>query len=140
MTAKKYLQQLRILDLKIRQREEQVNELKSKAFGSGSISGGGERVQTSVAGDKLSENVSKYVDLQAEIESLTEAFIVKKHEIITAIQELDDPRYISILYKRYVNFETFERIACDMNYNYTWTCELHGRALQALERAETTRS
>lgn len=139
MTTKKYLQQLRTLNIKIRQREEQIAELRSKAMSSGSLSCNDDRVQTSVSGDKLSETVSRYVDMQAEISRLIEYYVAKKNEIITAIQRLDDPRYVSILYKRYVDFESFEQIACDLHYNYTWTCELHGQALQALERTETTR-
>ena len=134
MTAKRYLQQLRTLNIKIQQREEQIRELKSKAMGSGSLTSDSERVQTSISGDKMSENVSRYLDLQAEVEELLASYAETKNEIITAIQKLEDPRYIEILYKRYVGFETFDRIACDMNYNYTWICELHGQALLEFQK------
>lgn len=139
MTAKKYLQQLRSLDIKIKQRKEQIRELQSLASGQGSFDYSKERVQTSVGGDKLSENVSRYVDIEKEVDKLIAEFTVKKDKIISEIQSLEDSRYIEILYKRYVEFKSFERIACEMNYNYTWTCELHGKSLKAFERAETNR-
>lgn len=133
MTAKKYLQQLKALDIKIKQREEQVMELRSKAMGTGTISGGGERVQTSISGDKLSENVSRYLDLQAEVAELITDYAEKKNEIITAIQKLEDPRYIEILYKRYVSFETFERIADEKGYSWRHILRLHKQALKLLK-------
>lgn len=139
MTVKKYLQQLRVLNIKIRQREEQIRELRSLAMGSGSLSSEGERVQTSIAGDKLSESVIKYIDLQAEVKQMIESYTQEQNKIISQIQSLEDSRYIEILYKRYVEFKSFELIACEMNYNYTWICELHGKALKAFETAETNR-
>ena len=130
MTAKRYLQQLRTLNIKIQQREEQIRELKSKAMGSGSLTSDSERVQTSISGDKMSENVSRYLDLQVEVKELLASYVEKKNEIITAIQKLEDPRYIDILYKRYVALEKFELIAVEMNYDYTWTKKLHFQALE----------
>ncbi len=139
MTVKKYLQQLRVLNIKIRQREEQIRELRSLAMGSGSLSSESERVQTSIAGDKLSESVIKYIDLQAEVKQMIESYTQEQNKIISQIQSLEDSRYIEILYKRYVEFKSFELIAYEMNYNYTWICELHGKALKAFETAETNR-
>ena len=134
MTAKKYLQQLRVLSIKIRQREEQIRELRSIAMCSGSLSCEGERVQTSIAGDKLSENVTKYVDLQAEIKQMIESYTQEQNKIISQIQSLEDSRYIEILYKRYVEFKSFELIAVELNYEYSWVTRIHNQALEEFEQ------
>ena len=134
MTAKKYLQQLRSLDIKIKQRKEQIRELQSLASGQGSFDYSKERVQTSVGGDKLSENVSRYVDIEKEVDKLIAEFTAKKDRIISEIQSLEDSRYIEILYKRYVEFKKFELIAVEMNYDYDWIRRLHGQALEAFAR------
>ena len=133
MTAKEYLGQLETLDIKIRQREEQIRELRSRAMASGSLAVDNERVQTSISGDKMSENVSRYVDLQAEVEELWVSYTEKKNEIITTIQKLEDPRYIDILYKRYVEFETFERIADEKVYSWRHILRLHKQALKKIK-------
>ena len=140
MTAKEYLQQLRMLDIKIRHRKEQVEELRALAMYSGSFASDGERVQTSGSGDRMSEQVARYVDLQAEVEEMIRGYTERKDRIIREIHELSDARYVEVLFKRYVEFKSFERIACEMNYNYTWICELHGKALQAFERTEINRN
>ena len=57
----------------------------------------------------------------------------KKNEIITTIQKLEDPRYIDILYKRYVEFETFERIADEKVYSWRHILRLHKQALKHLK-------
>jgi hypothetical protein len=133
MTAKQYLGQIRILDIKIRQRQREAAELKLAATCTGSISAQGEKVQTSASGDKLLNAVARYVDLEAETQRMIDAMQKRRHKIIAEIQSLEDSRYIEILYKRYVEFKSFEFIACEMHYNYTWICELHGKALKAFE-------
>lgn len=67
MTAKQYLGQIRSLDIKIRQRKREIEDLKLSATCTGSISAQGEKVQTSASGDKLLNAVARYVDLEAEI-------------------------------------------------------------------------
>lgn len=133
MTAKQYLGQIRSLDIKIRQRKREVEELRLSATCTESTSSQGEKVQTSASGDKLLNAVARYVDLEAETQSMIDDMQKKRHKIIAEIQSLEDSRYIEILYKRYVEFKSFEFIACEMHYNYTWICELHGKALKAFE-------
>ena len=137
MTAKEYLQQLRMLDIKIRHRKEQVEELRALAMCSGSFASDGDRVQTSGSGDRMSEQVAKYVDLQAEVEEMIRGYTEKKDRIIREIHELSDARYVEVLFKRYVEFKKFELISVEMNYDYTWTKKLHFQALQEFELRHT---
>lgn len=66
-TPKEYLRQLRTAEIKIEQKEEELERLKSSLE---SISTGtdSERVQTTPR-DKVSEDVPQMVDLKREIES-----------------------------------------------------------------------
>lgn len=87
--------------------------------------------------------VDKYVDLERKINNMIDRMTDLRHEIIEKIQQLNDERYVQILYKRYVEFKSFELIACELKYDYKWTCRLHGYALQEFEKEvlkhETTR-
>lgn len=134
MTAKEYLQQLRMLDIKIRHRKEQVEELRALAMCSGSFAGDGDRVQTSGSGDRMSEQVARYVDLQAEVEEMIRGYTEKKDRIIREIHELSDARYVEVLFKRYVEFKRLDVIASEMGYTYEWIRMVHGHALQAFSR------
>lgn len=135
MTAKEYLSQLRLLDIKINQKIKEAEELKALAFNAGALSAEGEKVQTSLSGSsRQCDMIEKYVDLQAEIDSEIDRYVDLKHKIINEIHQLSDPRYVEVLHRRYVDGEKFEKISVDMNYGYEWICRLHGQALLAFEK------
>lgn len=128
-TPKEYLRQLRTAEIKIEQKEEELERLKSSLE---SISTGtdSERVQTTPR-DKVSEDVPQMVDLKREIESDIKELLILKNKIINEIQSMDNPVYINILHKRYVQYKSLEEIAVEMSYVYVHTRRLHGLALQA---------
>ena len=131
-TPKEYLRQLRTAEIKIEQKEEELERLKASLE---SISTGtdSERVQTTPR-DKVSEDVPQMVDLKREIESDIKALLILKNKIINEIHSMDNPVYIDILYKRYVQYKSLEEIAVEMSYSYTRLRHLHGRALQGFKK------
>lgn len=130
-TPKEYLRQLRTAEIKIEQKEEELERLKASLE---SISTGtdSERVQTTPR-DRLSEEVPIIADLKEEIKSDIKALLILKNKIINEIQSMDNPVYINILYKRYVQYKSLEEIAVEMSYVYVHTRRLHGLALQAFK-------
>ena len=112
-TPKEYLRQLRTAEIKIEQKEEELERLKSSLE---SISTGtdGERVQTTPR-DRLSEEITRIVDLEKEINSDLGAMLMLRNKIINEIQSMDNPVYIDILYKRYVQYKSLEEIAVEMS-------------------------
>ena len=131
-TPKEYLRQLRTAEIKIEQKEEELERLKSSLE---SISTGtdSERVQTTPR-DRLSEEVPIIADLKEEIKSDIKALLILKNKIINEIQSMDNPIYINILYKRYVQYKSLEEIAVETSYSYRWIKHLHGIALQEFKR------
>lgn len=135
MTAKEYLSQLRLLDIKINHKIKEAEEMKALALNAGALRAEEEKVQTSLSGSsRQCDMIEKYVDLQTEIDSEIDSYVDLKHKIINEIHQLSDTRYVEILHRRYVDGEKFELIAVDMNYGYEWTCRLHGQALLAFEK------
>ena len=134
-TPKEYLRQLRTAEIKIEQKEEELERLKSSLE---SISTGtdSERVQTTPR-DKVSVDLPQMVDLKREIESDIKALLILKNKIINEIQSMDNPVYINILYKRYVQYKSLEEIAVEMSYSYRQILRLHGLALQEFKRWHT---
>lgn len=67
MKAKEYLKQVKLLDVKIRQRKIELAGLKEDATCTGAFDYSAEKVQTSAKADSMSNKVAKYVDLEKEI-------------------------------------------------------------------------
>lgn len=137
MTTKEYLGQIELFDEKIKQKKSELHDLKLIATSTGGMNYDADRVQTSPTGDTLVNKVAKYVDLEAEIEREMHDFMVLKHRIINEIHELQDVRFVNLLFKRYVELKGFEKIAVEMDYNYDYVRELHALAINAFEITHT---
>lgn len=133
MTAKEYLRQIERLDIKIRQKEEQLECLRETAGGSAAIRYDKINVQMQPSKDMMEKNVLMLMELEEKILTDKVRLNIIKDYIIDQIHGLEDKRYIDILYKRYVKYERFEQIALDMSYDYVYLRALHGEALGMFE-------
>lgn len=130
-SVKEYLGQLKVLEIKIRQKKD---ELESLIAESESVSINlGEKVQTSAV-NQLSEIVSKIVDLKMEIDQEVLKLLEKRNEIIELIHRLNNPLFIDVLYKRYVQYKTFEDIAEETKYSVRQIHRIHGYALSSIKK------
>ena len=86
------------------------------------------------APDRLADAVAKIVDLKAEINRDIDRLVDKKRDIAAKLGKLTDRRYYAVLFRRYLLFETFEKISCEMNYSWRHVCSLHGQALEAFQK------
>lgn len=140
ISAMKYLLQVRKLDIAIRQRMQQLEELEDKAVSLGGFSSDGDRVQSSGSGDHMADDVARYLDLRNGIQTLIDRLVRVKNKVIGEIQQIEDPRYMELLYLRYVKFKRLEEIADIMKkpngdaYSYDHIRRLHGRALQEFQK------
>jgi hypothetical protein len=126
------------LDIKINQRIEEAEDLKRRAFSIGSPEIKADAVQSSPSADPLADAVSRYVDLENKINAMIDKFVAMKDKLIGEIQQVEDPRYCTVLYLRYVKYMTMTEISEYMNYDYYYTCKIHGQALLAFERIKNT--
>lgn len=134
MKAKEYLQQLQRLDTVINQKIKEVHDLRLQAQSGGGIDYSKERVQASPSGDApFVKPICRIIDLEAEINAEIDKFVDEKHKIINQIQGLKNSDYISLLFKRYVEFKSLERICVEMNFSYDYIKHLHGYALKEFE-------
>ena len=133
MNAKEYLKQAFYLDKRINSKLEQVeslNALATKATSTLSDMPKSPNRGTS----KLGDTIVKIVDLQEEINRDIDKLVDLKKEIVRTIKKIEDKELQSILEKRYLCFESWEKIAVDMNYDIRHIHRLHNRGLK-----ETTR-
>lgn len=131
MDTKKYLRQIHLFDVQLNNKIEQLDSLKdlttkvTTTWKTDSVSGSGSQ-------DRLGDTVAKIVDLEAEINREIDKYIDKKREICSVIEQVENTEQLQVLYKRYVEYKTLERIAVELNYSYRNICYIHGRALQAV--------
>ena len=130
MTAKEYLRQIKLLDEKIKHRMQEQEEIRQMAMSTGALTYDADKVQTSLSGDSRQLRlIEKAADMDAEIQRMVDDLIDLKHRIIGEIHQLDDERYIRILFDRYVEGVPLRTIAANIGYEYKWLCRLHGYAL-----------
>lgn len=130
MTAKEYLQEIRKFDRYIEQKQIEYDSLYRLRGGAGAIDYSKDKVQTSPDGQGFTRISDRLVDLQSEINEAVDRFCQIKHDRIEQIQQLSKVEYSEILFKRYVEYKSFERIAYEMNYTYKYICNIHGFALK----------
>lgn len=136
LTAKQYLDQLRVIDTKINQKMEELVDLMTAATSTGAIDYSKDRVQTSP--QNAQENrICKYVDLDAEINREIDEFVDIKHRVTKEIQELNVNYYIKILFKVYVQFKSLKVASGEMGMSYQYVRDLHKKALKAFEELHT---
>ena len=136
LTAKQYLDQLRVIDTKINQKMEELADLMTAATSTGAIDYSKDRVQTSP--QNAQENrICKYVDLDAEINREIDEFVDIKHRVTKEIQELNVDYYIKILFKVYVQYKTVKDVANEIGMSYQYVRDLHKKALKAFEELHT---
>lgn len=133
LSAKKYLEQLEIIDMQINQDIERLEEMKVDAKSTGGIDYSRDRVQTSPRGDKLCADVARYIAFDEEINAEIDRFVDAKEQIIREIWELRDINYIQVLYKVYVQFKSVKVAAQEMKKSYRYMIQIHNAALKAFE-------
>jgi len=134
MKAKNYLRQIELLDAKIDTRCEEIMRLKTLATRT-TTALGGERVQSSGSQDKMADCIAKIADLQNEINAEIDKFVDLRNEAQALIEKHCEADCIRLLYARYFEYKTWEKIAVDMNFTYQWVAgDLHKKALEQLQK------
>lgn len=94
---------------------------------------GGEGGGTHQTGDKLGESVACIAAAENELNDELEMLVATQREVIGTINSVKDSTLGTLLYERYINGKTFERIAVGMNYSWRQTIRLHGAALNEVK-------
>lgn len=96
-----------------------------------------DRVRSSSQADQIPNEIIRRDELVRTIRQETDQLMSLQHEIIGQIQQLARSEYVDLLYKRYVEDKTFDRIADEMGYSYDHIRRLHKKALNEFERCHT---
>lgn len=133
MDTKQYLNQIDRLDKIISKKLIEISQLKELSMSISSVENG-EKVQTSPDFDRLGRSYCKIEEMEEKLDAIIDEYVDKKELIISQIERLEEKVYYEILFERYIEKHTFEKIASNMNYSFRNTTRLHGKALKAFEK------
>ena len=133
MDTKQYLMQISRLDRMIQNKISEIAQFRELSYGISAIKNE-ERVQTSPDFDKIGRTLSKIEEMEAKLDAMIDDFVDKKSLIIEQIDSMDNETYYEVLFARYIEKKTFERISADMNYSFRNKTRVHGKALKEFER------
>ena len=131
MTAKEYLQQIQLDDIRINQLKELIESQRAMTTPISGIDYSKDRVQTSTDGTPgMLKSVENLYDAELRLNRMIAIFNDERERIMSEIQSLDKPEYIELLYMRYVEYMSLEEICVEMKYSYPHIKRIHGIALQ----------
>ena len=133
MDTKQYLGLIGRLDRMIKNKMTELSQYKDLAYGLSAITNE-ERVQSSPDFDKMTGKVAKIIEMENKIDSLIDVYVDKKNVIVSQIDSMENETYYEILFARYIEKKTFEKIADEMSYSWRQIIRLHGRALKKYKK------
>lgn len=137
MKAITFLNQIYKTDKMIENKLAEVEKLKSIATGMGGADN--EKVKSSGKSDTIAELVSRYVDLEKEIEADIDKLIRLRKDVISVIERLKPDEY-DLLHKVYVQNLTLGEAAYQMERSYSWATTTHKRAKAKVQKMLDERS
>ena len=133
MDTKQYLGQISRLDRKINSKLCEISELRSIACGT-SVQNDADRVQTSSDKDRLGSIVAKIVDLEHEVDEMTDDLYGIKLSALGVLEKIERENYREILYLKYFEGKSIYDIAVDLNMSDRGCKKAHKRALEEFEK------
>ena len=109
MTVEQYLAQPKKLDIETQQLRQQIEELMT-TLTSVTVDLSKEHVDGGVQSDQLGL-IERLAAVEAELDRKLIDKTVLRGKIVLEIQSLDDPRYVWVLYRRYIDNMKWEDIA-----------------------------
>ena len=83
--------------------------------------------------DKIGNTLSKIDEMEREIDKMIDSYSDKRTHIIGQIDSMEDENSYDILFSRYIEKKTFEKIADTKNYSFRQIIRLHVIALKQFE-------
>ena len=132
MTAKEFLSQARYLDMRINSKVEQIDSLNDLATKCTSTLTGMPH-NPSPSTSLMADAVCKIVDLQEDLGRDVQELVELKRRISTLIKSVPNHEQQTLLEKRYLCFQTWEKIAVDMSFSMQYAFRIHDKAMEEIE-------
>lgn len=116
---------------------KQLQTLKEKAYilACGSCCDmSNEKVQTS-KNNSSEQKFAAYADYSKQVDDMISELMEYRGELLNALNQMNNHTYKTLLIERYINCQTWEKVAEKMRYSYIHVVHrLHPQALEAMEK------
>lgn len=129
LTAKEFLSQTYLIDLRINTKIEQISQLHDLATKANSTLSDTPNSGTRNC-QRMEDTIIKIIDLEHEITSDIDELVDLKKAVIGLIKAVTKSEYQTILEQRYLCFYQWDVIADNMGYSSRYLHKLHQEALQ----------
>lgn len=134
MSAKSYLNSARALSFSIKALKRRIYELESVKTAIGSPDYGTDSVQTSKSPEaKFVKTIERITETEELLSIRIGEYSDLLNQMAEEIRTLKNPVYSEVLVRRYLDFQSFEKISYEMHYSFGYTRNLHQRALREFE-------
>ena len=131
MGIKHQLKQIRLIDLEIKTKIEELDRLNNSFLKSPSLKE--VNVQESKAGLKDDAYV-KLISLSEYIDQRVDSLIDLKYQLIQAIEQLDNSKERTIIWMKYISSKNWDEIAEELQISKTTLFILHDEVVKKIER------
>lgn len=133
MNGVEYLKQLKHIHIIIKQLENEKRELEDKIYNIPAVDNSKVKVKSSNNRSSYSL-VDKHIDDVTKIENEIIKYEKKRKKIIRYIRQLKKSEYVDVLYKRYVEFKSYDVIAIETGYSRSNVMKIHKKAIKSFEK------
>lgn len=132
--ANKYLKQVKKLEIKWKEKQEELETLRTYTSSVAAVNYQKERIQATKKVDTLEENIIRCEQLEEQVNNMFNRYFDTRKKITDEIQELENEKHIELLFKWYVQGKKIEQIADEMGYSEYYIKELKGKALDEFQK------
>ena len=130
MKADYFLSRIKLYDVVIDQRLKEREDLKELSTCIGSFDYSKDRVQTSSENDaSYVTAIERIMELEEAIDHLIDEYVDFKDNAISMIHELDNAKYVQLLFERYVEYKSLAKIGDRINRSNRQVYRLIQKAL-----------
>ena len=131
MGIKHQLKQIRLIDLEVKTKMEELDRLNNAVWKSPSLKE--INVQESKVGLKDDAYV-KIINLSDYIDETVDKLVDLKYQLIQAIEQLDDSRERTIIWMKYISSKGWDEISKELQISKTTLFILHDEAIKKIEK------
>lgn len=131
MGIKHQLKQIRLIDLEVKTKMEELDRLNNSFLKSPSLK------EINVQESKVSLKDDAYVkiiNLNDYINDKVDKLIELKYQLIQAIEQLDNSRERTIIWMKYISSKSWDEIAEELQISKTTLFMLHDEAVKKIEK------
>ena len=132
MTTKDYLNQISRLDNRIQNKLTEIMQYRELSISLTAVNSD-IKVRTSPDMDKIGSSIARLAEMEQQLDALIDRFVDKKTHIVAQIDAMEDEVQYQVLFARYIERKTFEKIALELNYSLRQISRVHEKALLEFE-------